>query len=95
MFVRMVLRMRVVVRVVMVVRVKALVGASVLNRPGCLPARQVTVSTPMRMGVDVSAVPVANHDAHPGNRSQSSRSRPRHAPRRARASCRSISSNIS
>lgn len=64
-FVRMDVRVLVVVRVVMVVRSKALVPVGVPDRLRWLPAREVTVSTPMRMSVDMSSVPVTSNDVHP------------------------------
>jgi len=52
------------VAVAMLVPVKALMSVGVPDRMRRLPAREVAVSTPMRMAVNMRSVPVARLYAH-------------------------------
>ncbi len=63
--VRVRVRVLVVVRMIMVVRVKSLVRVGVRERLRWLPPRQVTVSAPVRMAMNMRPVPVARLDGHP------------------------------
>ena len=55
-----------VVGMLVVVRVNVLVSVEVPDRLRWLPACEVTVSTPMRMVVNMRSVPVTSFYAHSG-----------------------------